>query len=63
MDILPIAAIVPDATRRVKWRYLNYNSLDLIEADFVAPAIVELCRARRGVVGHGRNLLQGAAIL
>jgi hypothetical protein len=31
---------------------LDHNALDLIEADLIAPAIVELGRARRGVVRH-----------
>jgi hypothetical protein len=32
---------------------LNDDPLNLIEADFVAPAIIELRRSRRGVVRHG----------
>src|SRR5260370_33450623 len=41
----------------------NHNSLDLIEAELVAPAIVELRRARRSVVGHRRSFFQCAAVL
>jgi hypothetical protein len=43
--------------------YLNHDALDLIEAELVAPAIVELRRARRGMVRHRCRLLEGAAIL
>src|SRR5271169_2715288 len=42
---------------------LDHNPLDLIEAELVAPAIVELRRARRGVVRHRRGLFQRAAVL
>src|ERR1700730_19048430 len=41
----------------------NHDPLDLIEADLIPPAIVELCRARRGVVRHRRGLFQRAAVL
>ncbi len=37
--------------------------LYLIEAEFLAPAVVELRRARRCVVRHLRGLLQRAAVL
>jgi hypothetical protein len=40
---------------------LNHNPLDLIEAELVAPAVVELRRARRGVVRHRRGLFKGPA--
>jgi hypothetical protein len=40
------------------------DPLDLIEADdLIAPAIVELCGARRGVVRHCRGLFQRATVL
>jgi hypothetical protein len=42
---------------------LNHTSLDLIEADFVVPAIVELRPARRGVVRHHRGFSESAAVL
>ena len=41
----------------------DHNPLDLIEAELVAPAIVELRGARRGAVRHRRSFLQRAAIL
>jgi hypothetical protein len=41
----------------------DHDPLDLIEAELVAPAIVELRRARRGVVRHRRGLFQRAAVL
>jgi hypothetical protein len=44
-------------------RRSNYNPLDLIQADLIAPAITELSRARRGVVCHRRSFFEGAAIL
>src|SRR5258708_37046564 len=44
-------------------RWSNHDPLDLIEAELVAPAIVELRRARRGVVRHRRGLLKRAAVL
>src|SRR5947208_3483202 len=34
----------------------NHDPLDLIEADLIAPAVVELRRARRGMVRHCRGL-------
>src|ERR1700730_16416346 len=42
---------------------LNHNPFDLIEAQLVAPAIVELRRARRGVVRHRGGLLERPAVL
>jgi hypothetical protein len=42
---------------------LDHNPLDLIEADLIAPAIVELRRTRRGMVRHRRSVFQGAAVL
>jgi hypothetical protein len=36
---------------------------NLIKAQFFPPAIVELCRARAGVVRHLRRFFQRAAIL
>jgi len=36
--------------------FAKSRSARLIEAELVAPAIVELCRARRGVVRHRRGL-------
>src|SRR5271167_3872104 len=41
----------------------NRNPLHLVEAHLVAPAIVELRRARRGVVRHRRSVFQRAAVL
>src|ERR1700737_757364 len=41
----------------------NHDPLDLIEADLIAPAIVELRRARRGTVCHRGGLFQGAPVL
>jgi hypothetical protein len=41
----------------------NSDPLHLIEAEFLAPAVVELCRARAGMVRHLRRLLQRAAVL
>jgi hypothetical protein len=41
----------------------DHNSLDLIEAELIAPAIVELRRARRGMVRHRRGLFQRPAVL
>src|ERR1700731_67638 len=51
------------ARRRVNHFFLDHDALDLIEADLIAPAIVELGRARRGVVGHRCGLLKRAAVL
>jgi hypothetical protein len=42
---------------------LNCNPLDLIKADLVAPAIVELRGPGRGVVRHRGSHLQRAAVL
>jgi len=42
---------------------LNHDPLDLIEAELVAPAIIKLGGARRGVVRHRRGLLERAAVL
>jgi hypothetical protein len=42
---------------------LNNDPLDLIEANLIAPAIVELRRTRRGMVRHGGGFFQGAAFL
>jgi len=42
---------------------LNHNPLDLIEAELVPPAIVELRRARRSMVRHRRGLFERAAVL
>ena len=41
----------------------NHDPLDLIKAEFVAVAVVELRRARRCLVRHGRCLFWRAAIL
>src|SRR5580693_8606988 len=41
----------------------NDDPLDLIEAELVAPAIIELRSARRGVVRHRGGLLERAAVL
>jgi hypothetical protein len=38
----------------------DHNPLDLIEAELVAPAIVELRRTRRGMVRHRRRLFERA---
>ena len=43
-------------------RWLEENALDLVQADLVAAAVVELGRAGRGLVGDHRRLLQCAAI-
>jgi hypothetical protein len=40
---------------------LNRNSLDLIEANLIAPAIIGLRRARQGVARHRCGLLDSAA--
>jgi hypothetical protein len=42
---------------------LDHNPLDLIEADLIAPSIVELRRAHRGMVRHRGGFFQCAAIL
>ena len=44
-------------------RRLNRNALDFVEVDFIAPAVIELCGASRGMVRHGGRVFQGAAIL
>jgi hypothetical protein len=36
----------------------NYNSLAFIEADLIAPVIVELRRARRGVLRYRRGIFE-----
>lgn len=41
----------------------NHDPLDLIKAHLVAPAIVVLRCARRGVIGHRRRLFQRPAVL
>ncbi len=40
---------------------LDYDALDLIEADFVVTAIIELRRARRGMVRQSSCLFKRAA--
>ena len=42
---------------------LDHDALHLVEAEFVASAVVELGGAGRGMVGHRRRLLQRATIL
>jgi len=42
---------------------LDYNSLDLVEAELVAPPIIELRRARRRMIRHRRCLFERAAVL
>ena len=44
-------------------RPLHPDPLHLVEAEFLAPPVVELRRARAGVVRHLRRLLQRAAVL
>jgi hypothetical protein len=45
-------------------RDLNRDPLDLIEVQLLlAPTIVELRRARRGMVRHCRGFFQPAAVL
>jgi hypothetical protein len=41
----------------------NHDPLDLIEADLIPPAIIELRRARRSVVRHRRGPFERAAVL
>src|SRR5271169_3677290 len=41
--------------------HLNHDPLDLIEAELVAPPVVELRRSRRGVVRHRRGLFKRPA--
>src|SRR3954464_12318785 len=43
--------------------WLAENALDLIKADLIIAAVVELGGAGRGVVGDHRRLLQSAAVL
>jgi len=43
--------------------YLNHDPLDLIEADLVAPPVVELRGTRRRMVSHRRGLFERAAVL
>ena len=40
----------------------NHNSLDLIKADLIASAIIELGRTRRSMVCHGGSFLKRAAV-
>jgi hypothetical protein len=40
----------------------NRDPLDLIERDFIAGAIVELRRARAGVIGHRLGVFERAAV-
>src|ERR1700677_3760026 len=40
----------------------NPDPLHLIEAEFLAPAIIQLRRARAGMVRHLRRLFQRAAV-
>jgi hypothetical protein len=42
---------------------LDHDPLDLIEAELVASTIVELRRARGGVVRHRRGLFECTALL
>src|SRR5712671_3598986 len=66
-QILPVrgcAQITSQKWRRVTIHIsLNHDPLDLIEAELVPPAIVELGRARRSVVCHRRGLFERAAVL
>ena len=39
------------------------DPLDLVEADFVAAPIVELCGPGAGMVGHRCRVLERAAVL
>ena len=48
------------ATQKCKIVGLDRDALDLIKADLIALAIVELCSPRRGVVRHCRSFFQGA---
>jgi hypothetical protein len=52
--------------RLVLYRYggpaLNSDPLDLVERDLVAGAIVELRRARAGVIGHRLGVFERSAI-
>src|ERR1700730_15055286 len=51
------------ARRRVNHFCLDHDALDLIEANLVAPAIVELRGACAGMVRHRSSLFQRAAVL
>ena len=44
-------------------RELHPDPLDLVEADLIASAVVELGGAGAGVVGHGGRVLQRTAVL
>ena len=57
-----IAARERPVTAR-KRQPLDHNSLDLIETHLIAPAIVELRRARRGVIRHRGGLFERPAVL
>ena len=57
------ARVVAPRRRRIREILERARGLDLIEADLIAPAIVELGRARRGVVRHRCGLLKRAAAL
>jgi hypothetical protein len=65
-QILPVrgcAQITPQKGRRVTIHIsLNHDPLDLIVAHLVAPAIVKLRRARRGMVRNRRGLFERAAV-
>ena len=52
----------PRNPRNPRGCFLNRNPLHLVEAHFVAPAIVELRRAGRGMVCHRRSVFERAAI-
>ena len=41
----------------------NHDPLDLVEVHLVPPPVIELGRPGAGMVGHGRGLLQRAAVL
>ena len=50
------------SSEEVRWRKDSYeNSLDLVERHFLGAAVVELRRARRGMVRHLRRLFERAA--
>src|SRR5271157_2026916 len=44
------------------WRRLYDNPLDLVERDFVAPAVIEPRRLRAGVVGDLLGVLDDASV-
>jgi hypothetical protein len=50
---------LPDAPRQPS----NQDALDLVQANLVVAAVIELGRARRGMIGDHRGLLQRAAVL